>query len=114
MRTRAISLEARERLRKQQADEAKAVSEHTFACSKLEVAVARRAEVTASQDRAVAATEADVAVAAVAVVAVSGFSRAAAILGVSPAKLRRQVSQAKAKDRPGRSEQAPAPTSGRR
>jgi hypothetical protein len=96
MSSRLISLEARERLRAQQAGEAKAVSAHTVACSRLENVLDKRAELLASQDLAVAAAEQEVAVAAAGVVAESGFARAAAILGTSPASLRRQLTAAKA------------------
>jgi hypothetical protein len=95
MSSRLISLEARERLRAQQAEEAKAVSAHTAACSRLESVVEKRAEVVAAQDQVVAAAETDVAVAAAGVVAVSGFARAAAILGATPTALRRQLAAAK-------------------
>ena len=97
MSSRLISLEARERLRAQQAEEAKAVSAHTVACSRLESVLEKRAELLASQDVAVAAAEKRVAMAAAVVVAVSGFARAAAILGTSPASLRRQLAAAKAR-----------------
>lgn len=99
MSSRLISLEARERLRAQQAREAKAVSAHTAACARLERVLEKRAEVLASQDQVVAAVEEDVAIAAAGVVAVSGFARAAAILGASPASLRRQLGVAKGRDR---------------
>jgi hypothetical protein len=97
MSNRLISLEARERLRTQQAEEAKAVSAHAVACSRLESVVEKRAEVLAAQDQIVSATEEEVAVAAARVVAVSGFARAVAILAASPASLRRQLAVAKAR-----------------
>ena len=95
MSSKLISLEARERLRTQQAAEVKAVSAHTVACTRLEGVLGKRAEVPAAQDVAVAAAEKDVAVAAAGVVAVSGFARATALLGSSPASLRRQLAVAK-------------------
>ena len=95
MSSRLISLEARERLRAQQAEEAKAVSAHSVARSRLESILERRAELLASQDLVVAAAEQEVAMAAAGVVAVSGFARAAAILGATPASLRRQLAAAK-------------------
>lgn len=94
MSSRLISLEARERLRAQQAEESKAVSAHSAACARLENALQKRAELLAAQDRAVAAVERDVAVAAAGVVAVSGFPRARAILGTTAASLRRQLALA--------------------
>jgi hypothetical protein len=99
MSNRLISLEARERLRARQAEEAKAVSSHAVACSRLESVLERRAELLATQERFVLAAEEQVAVAAAGVVAVSGVARAAAILGATPASLRRQVAVAKARVR---------------
>lgn len=95
MSSRLISLEARERLRTQQAAEVKAVSAHTVACARLEGVLGKRAETLAAQDVAVVAAETDVAVAAAGVVAVSGFARAAALLGATPSSLRRQLALAK-------------------
>ena len=97
MSSRLISLEARERLRTQQAAEVKAVSAHAVACTRLEGVLGKRAELLAAQDLAVTSAEADVAVAAAGVVAVSGFARAAALLGSSPASLRRQLAVAKSR-----------------
>jgi hypothetical protein len=108
MSNRLISLEARERLRARQAEEAKAVSNHTAACSRLESILGRRAELLATQERFVLAAEEQVAVAAAGVVAVSGFARAAAILGATPASLRRQVALAKAGARSQASAEQPA------
>lgn len=99
MASRLISLEARERLRAQQAEEAKAVSAHTVACSRLESVLEKRADVLAAQDQIVAAAEEEVAVAAAGVVAVSGFARATAILGATQASLRRQLTVAKGRGR---------------
>jgi len=96
MSSRLISLEARERLRAQQAEEAKAVSAHSVARSRLESILEKRAELLGSQDLVVAAAEQEVAMAAAGVVAVSGFARAAAILGATPSSLRRQLATAKA------------------
>jgi hypothetical protein len=95
MSSRLISLEARQRLRTQQVEEARAVSFHALATARLESVVAKRAEVISAQDVLVAGAETDVAVAAAGVVAVSGFARAAAILGVSPGALRRLLGVAK-------------------
>ncbi len=99
MSSRLISLAARERLRAQQVEEAKVVSAHAVAYSRLESVLEKRAQVLAGQDRLVAGAEEKVAVAAAGVVAVSGFARAAAILGATPASLRRQLTVAKARAR---------------
>jgi hypothetical protein len=114
MSSRLIFPEARERLRVQQAEEAKAVSNHTVACSRLNSVLERRAELLATQERFVLAAEEQVAVAAAGVVAVSGFARTAAILGATPASLRRQIALAKAGARSQASAEQPAsPRSGR-
>lgn len=95
MSSRLITPEARKRLMAQQAEEAKAVSAHAGACSRLASAQAKRAEVISAQDALVARAERDVAVAAAAVVVVSGLARAAAILDIRPASLRRLLSFAR-------------------
>ena len=95
MSTRSISLEARERLRAQQAQEVDAVCAHAGARLRLQSALAKREQAIAAQDKVVAQAEADVAVAAAGVVSVSGFGRATAILGTTSAALRRQVAVAK-------------------
>lgn len=97
-----IKAEARERLRAQQAEEAKAVAAHGGACARLEAAVTRRAEVIAGQDELVASAEGKVAVAAAKVVAGSGLARAAAILDMKPAVLRHLLGVAKAYEKAGR------------
>lgn len=96
MSSKLISLEARQRLKSQQADEARAVSAHAGACARLQSAVAKRSEVIATQDELVAHAEAGVASAVAALVAVSGFARAAAILDLSPTAMRRMLAVAKA------------------
>lgn len=95
MSTRSISLEARERLRAQQAQEVDAVCAHAGARLHLQSALAKREQVIAAQNKLVAEAETGVAVAAAKVVSVSGFGRATAILGATPAALRRQVAVAK-------------------
>lgn len=97
MSTRSISLEARERLRAQQAQEVDAVGAHAGARLRLQSALAKRERVIATQNELVAEAEAGVALAAAKVVSVSGFSRATAILGATPAALRRQLAVAKGK-----------------
>ena len=96
MSSRPISLEARLRLRAQQAEEARVVAAHAGACARLQSTLARRSEVVAAQDELVAKAETGVAAAAATVVAVSGFARAVAILDVAPATLRRMLAVAKA------------------
>ena len=95
MSSRLITPEARQRLKAQQAGEAKAVSVHAGACARLASVQAKRAEVISAQDELVAGVEREVAVAAAGVVAVSGLARAAAILDVRPASLRRLLTFAK-------------------
>jgi hypothetical protein len=95
MSSRLISLEARQRLRTQQLEEARAVSAHAVANARLEGVVTKRAEVISAQDELVSGAETDVAVAAAGLVAVSGFARAAAILDFSPGALRRLLAVAK-------------------
>lgn len=95
MSSRLITPEARQRLKAQQAGEAKAVAAHAGACARLASVQAKRAEVISAQDELVAGAERDVAVAAAGVVAVSGLARAAAILDVWPASLRRLLALAK-------------------
>lgn len=102
MSSRLISLEARERLRAQQAEEARVVAAHAGACARLQSSLARRSEVIAAQDELVAKAETGVAAAAATVVAVSGFARAATILDVAPAALRRMLAVAKAHKPTGR------------
>lgn len=89
MPTKLISPEARQRLKAQQAKESEAVAAHASACVRLDEVRARRADVISAQDHLVASAEVAVAVAAAGVVRVSGFVRAAAILGLAPADLRR-------------------------
>lgn len=98
MSSRLIPLEARLRLRTQQTEEVNAVSAHAGACVRLENVVAKRAEVISVQDDLVAGAERDVAVAAAGLVAASGLARAAAILDVRPAALRRLLAQAKTRE----------------
>ncbi len=95
MSSRLITPEARQRLKAQQTEEAKAVSAHAGACARLASAQAKRTEVISAQGELVAGAERDVAVAAAAVVAVSGLARAAAILDMRPAALRRLLTFAK-------------------
>lgn len=102
MSSRLITPEARQRLRTQQAEEAKAVTAHAGACARLESVEAKRAEVISAQDELVAGAERDVAVAVAGLVAVSGLARAAAILDVRPAALRRLLTLAKVRDRANR------------
>ena len=99
MSNRLITPEARQRLKAQQAEEAKAVSAHAGACARLASAQAKRAEVISAQDELVAGAERDVAVAAAAVVVVSGLARAAAILDMRPASLRRLLTFARSPER---------------
>jgi hypothetical protein len=74
-----------------------AVCAHAGARLRLQSALAKREQVIAAQNELVAEAEAGVALAAATVVSVSGFNRATAILGATPAALRRQVAAAKGK-----------------
>jgi regulator of protease activity HflC (stomatin/prohibitin superfamily) len=95
MPTNSISLEARERLRAQQNEEASAVAAHGAATARLDSAAARRNRVILAQDKVVAEAEAKVTEAARKVVRVSGFERAAVILGIPKGTLRRHVATTK-------------------
>jgi regulator of protease activity HflC (stomatin/prohibitin superfamily) len=95
MPTHSISLEARERLRAQQNEEASAVAAHGAATARLDTAAARRNQVILAQEKVVAEAEARVAEAARKVVKVSGFERASVILGIPKGTLRRHLATAK-------------------
>lgn len=86
--TSPVSQVARERLREHQAAAAKAVAAYSASISRLEVVIARRAEVLAEQDALVAAASTQVSAAVVVAAQVMGVEVAATLLDLSKTEVR--------------------------